>query len=232
MDEIPGLKQVLGAMIFGANRPLGIPEMKRCLREVAADTGGDAAPYAKIADKEIRDGLAALAAEIQEQRTGFVLAEVAGGFRYQSDPACGLWIRHLLKLERPQRLSQPALETLAIIAYRQPATKAQIEAVRGVGVDHVVRALMEMQLVKIAGRSELPGRPFLYATTQLFLEHFGLTCLDDLAAGAPGLRDIAEAAERPVAVAEQMEAPLSDDAPEAEDSDACTDEEGDDDDED
>jgi segregation and condensation protein B len=77
-------------------------------------------------------------------------------------------------------LSKPSLETLAIIAYRQPVSRAEIENVRGVSVDHVVRSLLEMQLVRIVGRSELPGRPFLYGTTQLFFEHFGLKSMDEL----------------------------------------------------
>ena len=90
------------------------------------------------------------------------------------------WVRQLFPGPKPARLSPPALETLAIIAYRQPITRADVEAVRGVTVDGVLQNLMERGLVKISGRAELPGRPLLYETTQFFLEHFGLRNLDEL----------------------------------------------------
>ena len=89
-------------------------------------------------------------------------------------------MRGLFPAAKPQRLSPPALETLAIIAYRQPITRADVEAVRGVAIDSVLQSLMERGLVKIAGRAEVPGRPLLYETTQFFLEHFGLRNLDEL----------------------------------------------------
>jgi segregation and condensation protein B len=93
----------------------------------------------------------------------------------------------MLDVGKPTKLSRPALETLAIIAYRQPISRAEMEGVRGVTVDHVLRMLMEMQLIKIVGRSELPGRPMLYGTTQLFLEHFGLKDIKQL----PGIEELA-----------------------------------------
>jgi segregation and condensation protein B len=89
-------------------------------------------------------------------------------------------VRQLYPGPKPARLSPPALETLAIIAYRQPLTRAEIEGVRGVSIEGVLQNLMERGLVKIAGRAELPGRPLLYETTQFFLEHFGLRSLDEL----------------------------------------------------
>ena len=89
-------------------------------------------------------------------------------------------MRALLKLDRPNRLSRAALETLAIVAYRQPITKAEIEQIRGVAVDAIVKTLLDLGLVRLVGRSELPGHPFLYGTTQFFLEHFGLASLGDL----------------------------------------------------
>src|SRR5205807_2599818 len=96
------------------------------------------------------------------------------------DPACSPWVRQLFPGPKPARLSAPALETLAIIAYRQPITRADVEAVRGVTIDGVLQTLMERGLVKISGRAEIPGRPLLYDTTQFFLEHFGLRNLDEL----------------------------------------------------
>ena len=97
-----------------------------------------------------------------------------------SDPAYAPWVRQLFPAVKPARLTPPSLETLAIIAYRQPITRADIEAVRGVAVDGVLQNLMERGLVKIGGRAEVPGRPLLYETTQFFLEHFGLRDLDEL----------------------------------------------------
>lgn len=174
------LKQVLGALIFGANRPLSIKEMRKCLVEVAAERGGETTAFAKVREKDIIDALAELRAESENVKGGFVLTEVAGGYKFQTDATCGKWLRHFLDAGKPHRLSRPALETLAIIAYRQPVTRAEIEGVRGVNVDHIVRTLMEMQLIRIVGRSELPGRPFQYGTTHSFLEHFGLKGLSDL----------------------------------------------------
>ncbi len=176
--ECPDLKRLVGALIFGANRPLDVPEIRRCLMEVA-DLADSAAVYMDVKPAQIREAVGDLQRDLQRAGCGFNLAEVAGGYRVQSDPLCGRWLRHLLKA-KPQRLSRPALETLAIIAHRQPVSRADLESVRGVTVSHVIKALMETRLVRIVGRSELPGRPLLYGTTQLFLEHFGLKDLSDL----------------------------------------------------
>jgi segregation and condensation protein B len=179
-SAIPELKQILGAMIFGSDHPLSVKEMRRCLIEVATSEGGALAAFAGVKETDISAALEALKIEVDKIGGGFSLSEVAGGMRFHSDPACGKWLKHLLDTGRPSRLSSPALETLAIIAYRQPVTRNEIEGVRGVNVDHIMRMLMEMQLVRIVGRSELPGKPFQYGTTQAFLEHFGLRNLDEL----------------------------------------------------
>jgi len=147
---------------------------------VAKEKGGIASSFDGVKDKHVKEALEELRKDLEKQKTGFFLSEVAGGYRFQSDRNCGLWLKHLLEIGRPNRLSMPALETLAIIAYRQPTTRAEIEGVRGVNVDHIMKSLLEYRLIKIAGRSDLPGRPFLYGTTQLFLEHFGLKDLKDL----------------------------------------------------
>lgn len=188
-SDLPAeLKQILGAMIFGANRPLTIREMRRCLVDVAKERKGDASAFEKVTPGNIRDALDALGKDLTVAKVGFSLVEVANGYRLLSDAACGKWLRHLLNAGRPNRLSRPALETLSIIAYRQPITRAEIESVRGVAIDHVIKALMELQLVRIVGRSPLPGRPFLYGTTQAFLEHFGLKNVDELSSGDPALK--------------------------------------------
>ena len=177
---LPELKEILGALIFGSNRPLGLKEMRQCLVEVAKNAGGETTAFGEVKDGDIREAMEYLKTDLERQKCGFLLVEVAGGFRFQSSGGCGRWLRHLLNAERPNRLSQPGLETLAIIAYRQPVSKSEIEGVRGVNVDHIIKALLEMQLVRIVGRSDLPGRPFLFGTTQTFLEHFGLKDLNDL----------------------------------------------------
>lgn len=187
-SDILDLKQIIGAMIFGANRSLSLKDMQRTLRAVGEEAEGPAKAYATVRESEIAQALEALIVEFDRLQAGIHIAEVAGGFRFQSDPQCGIWLRHLLDKGSPSRLSQPGLETLAVIAYRQPITRSQIEAIRGVSVDHVVRKLLEMQLIRITGRSELPGRPFMYGTTHYFLEHFGLRDLNQLEEVNPMLK--------------------------------------------
>ena len=178
VTRLPALREIIGALIFGANRPITARELRQCLQEVA-EGDPETAVFAEASLKDIENEIRALHDELQLRETGFGIYEVAGGWRLQSNVSCGRWLKNLLKV-KPQRLSQPALETMAIIAYRQPISKSEIEAIRGVGVSHIIKQLMEVQLVKIVGRSELPGRPFLYGTTGKFLEHFGLKSLQDL----------------------------------------------------
>lgn len=185
--QLPTLKEILGAMVFAVNRPLSVREMRKCLVETADAVGGTLGAFADVKETDVTRALEELARDLVTARVGFAVSNVAGGTRFQSNMSCGPWLKQLLDLGRPSRLSQPALETLAIIAYRQPVVRSEIEAVRGVSVDHVIRALLELQLVRIVGRSELPGRPFLYGTTQLFLDHFGLAGLDDLKKMGPQL---------------------------------------------
>jgi len=186
-ERTPELKTVVGALVFAANRPLSVKEIRSCLKS-AADRDETARTYGSAGKKDVRAALDELAHDLETSGSGFLLDEVAGGYRLQSDVRCGTWVKELLDIGKPSRMSLPALETLAIIAYRQPITRNDIEGIRGVSVDHVMKTLMEMQLVRIVGRSELPGRPFLYGTTHVFLEHFGLRSLDDLSEMAPMLR--------------------------------------------
>ncbi len=185
-EEVPlpvaqSLQQVVGALLFGANRTITINDIRACLKQVA-DTSEDETVklYGQMTEREIRDVLEGIKKEFQRIGVGFELVEGSTGFRFQTQVAAGRWLRHLLKAESPARLTRPTLETLAIIAYRQPISKSEIEAIRGVAVDYIVKALMELQLVRIIGRSDLPGRPFLYGTTPSFLEHFGLKSLAEL----------------------------------------------------
>jgi segregation and condensation protein B len=134
-----------------------------------------------------RQLVAELVEEYAQAGRGFELWEVAGGFQLRTRPDLAAWVRQLQR-ERPLRLSRAALETLAVIAYKQPVTRAEIEHVRGVDAGPVLRTLVERKLVRIAGHREVPGRPMVYATNRRFLEVFGLARLEDL----PTLREIEE----------------------------------------
>jgi len=190
------LQQVVGALLFGADHPLTIEEIRACLASVAGtpenegaeSDDGTAKLFAEASPREVVDALDGIAKELARLGLGVEVAEVNGGYHFQTQPCCGRWVRNLLKADRPNRLSRPALETLAIIAYRQPISKSEIEAIRGVVVDHIVKALMELHLIRIVGRSDLPGRPFLYGTTSTFLDHFGLKNLNELNAMDPTLQ--------------------------------------------
>jgi segregation and condensation protein B len=186
VDVLPELKQIVGAMLFVAKQTLSVGDIRRVLAQVAETYGGATRGFAKASEQDVRTAIEALTKDLEEKKVGLHLSEVANGFRLENDVSCGPWLRHLLERGSPQKLSRPALETLAIIAYRQPCVRSEIEAVRGVAVDQIIRNLMEMQLVRIVGRSELPGRPWQLGTTQTFLEHFGLNSLDDL----PGVEEL------------------------------------------
>jgi segregation and condensation protein B len=181
-DPLPlasSLQQVVGALVFGADHALGVEEIRSCLQAVAQEDPA-AAVFAEASPRDVRDALAGISKELGRLGLGIELTEVNGVFRFESQASCGRWLRHMLRRERPNRLSRPALETLAIIAYRQPIAKSEIEGIRGVAIDHIIKALMELHLVRIVGRSDLPGHPFLYGTTSSFMDHFGLKSLNEL----------------------------------------------------
>lgn len=185
-EQASSLQQVVGALLLGSERPLSIENIRNCLKSVEQGKAGPgegegaSAIFAEATVNEVRDALGGIAKELSRIHIGIELVEVNRAFRFQTQPCCGPWVRNLLRVGRPARLSNPALETLAIIAYRQPIAKSEIEGIRGVMVDHIIKTLMELHLVRITGRSELPGRPFLYGTTPSFLEHFGLRSLKEL----------------------------------------------------
>ena len=177
------LQQVIGALIFGSDRAITIDEIRKCLAgavELDKENNDTVKLFAEASPREIRDVAKGIGKELSRLGLGVTLEEVNGSFRFQTDACSGRWLRILLKTDRPNRLSRPALETLAIIAYRQPISKSEIVSIRGVTIDHILKNLMEIHLVRIVGRSELPGRPFLYGTTPTFLEHFGLSNLKEL----------------------------------------------------
>ncbi len=174
------LIRVIEALLFSAQKPISAKEIVDTLRRAGGEDELTLNEFAKIKEPEVAAALQELKVECIQQERGFQLAEKAGGWQFITDPRYASWVSELFPAPKPARLTAPALETLAIIAYRQPITRADVEAVRGVNIDGVLQTLMERGLVKIAGRAEIPGRPLLYETTQFFLDHFGLRNLDEL----------------------------------------------------
>ena len=181
---LPGsLQEIIGSLLFASESPLSVAELRECVRGVEPENGDDAEVmevYKTCTTREIEEALRGLEKALEVAKCGFTLVCTGGQYRLQTSPVCGRYVRALLKLDRPNRLSRASLETLAIIAYRQPITKAEVEQIRGVGVDTIMKTLTDLGLVRLVGRSELPGHPFLYGTTPFFLEHFGLASLDQL----------------------------------------------------
>ena len=174
------LFRVIEALLFSAQKPLSIREIAMAIKGAGAEDELSPNQFARVSEAEVAGALEQLKVEYIEQERAFQLNEKAEGWQLATDPKYARWVRQLFPAPKPARLSAPALETLAIIAYRQPITRADVEAVRGVNIDGVLQTLMERGLVKIAGRAEIPGRPLLYETTQFFLDHFGLRTLDEL----------------------------------------------------
>jgi segregation and condensation protein B len=174
------LKNIIEALLFASQKPLMPHEIVAALRTAADDEDAEAKEFSRVKEAEIAALLQQLKLEYISAEHAFQLVEQVNGWHVVTAPEYGKWVRQLYPESKPSRLSGPALETLAIVAYRQPITKADIEAVRGVAVDGMMQALLEKGLVRIAGRAEVPGRPLLYETTEYFLEHFGLRAVDEL----------------------------------------------------
>ena len=174
------LARVVEALLFSAQKPLSIREMTAAIKGAGPEDELSPNEFARTSEAQVAGVVEELKIEYVEQQRAFQLVEKAEGWQLTTDPVYAEWVRQLFPAPKPARLSAPALETLAIIAYRQPITRADVEAVRGVNIDGVLQTLMERGLVKIAGRAEIPGRPLLYETTQFFLDHFGLRNLDEL----------------------------------------------------
>ena len=174
------LIRVIEALLFSAQKPLSIREITAAIKDAGTEDELSRNEFADIKQAEVAAALQQLKGEYIQQQRAFQIIEKAEGWQLATDPAFAPWVRQLFPAPKPARLTAPALETLSIIAYRQPITRADVEAVRGVNIDGVLQTLMERGLVKIAGRAEIPGRPLLYETTQFFLDHFGLRTLDEL----------------------------------------------------
>ena len=174
MDNIPA---VIEALIFASESPLP-------LEKICAVLDG-------VDKTEVKDALEKLITAYEERQSGISIQEVAGGFQFRTRPELALWIKKL-KGTRPGSLSPAALETLAIVAYRQPIVKAEIETVRGVDVSAPLKGLLEKKLIRIMGRKDAPGKPIIYGTTKKFLEVFNLKELTDL----PTMRELTEITEQ------------------------------------
>ncbi|MFO7706542.1 MAG: SMC-Scp complex subunit ScpB [Desulfobacterales bacterium] len=173
------LKNIVESLLFVADEALSLERLKKILPQ--ADP------------QEIRTAVAALQADYDARQGGFYLTEVAGGYQFRSRPEYTGWVRRLID-PKPLRLSKAAMETLAVIAYKQPIIRADIEHLRGVDCGGVLRVLLERKLIRVLGRKEMAGRPLIYATTKIFLETFDLRDLKDL----PTPREIEEFGKPPL----------------------------------
>ena len=177
------LQEIVGSLLFASQDPLSAAELRDAVRAVEPEEGENAEVmdvYKTCTSREIDEALKGLGKALEVGGCGFRLVCTGGTYRLQTVPSCGRYVRAMLKLDRPSRLGRASLETLAIIAYRQPIAKSEIEEIRGVDVSANIKTLMDLQLIRLVGRSELPGHPFLYGTTQIFLDHFGIANLQQL----------------------------------------------------
>jgi len=164
MDKT-NIKSILEALLFVNERPIEI---------------GDLTEVLEISRKETEVALEKLSFEYKERSSGICIVKIAGGYQMCSAPDNEVWVKKMYQERSKQKLSIASLETLAVIAYKQPVTRIEIEAIRGVNADGVSRKLSELGLIKIAGRKDVIGKPFLYITTRKFLEYFGINTLKDL----------------------------------------------------
>jgi segregation and condensation protein B len=203
-DQLEGceLAAVLEALLFVSPEP--VPSSR-----LAAAVG-------TVSKAEVEQALHRLEQDLAEEGRGIQLVKLAGGYRLVTKAEYAPWLKRLDKAKAAQKLSRSALESLAIIAYKQPLVRAEIEEIRGVETSGVLRTLLERKLVRIVGRKEVPGRPIMYGTTRFFLEHFGLHDISQL----PPLREFKELGE-----AEQALLPMEQEAAEVSQPVAATDQE-------
>ena len=164
--DLSEAKSIIEVLIFAANSPVSIDQL------------------AKVIDELNNDTIVQLIRELQQEydtlKRSFRIMEIANGFQMCTRNEYALWIKKFYTTEISTRLSVSALETLAIIAYKQPVTRAEVEEIRGVSSDSVIRTLLERNLIKVTGRKQAPGKPMIYETTTEFLMHFGLRDLSEL----------------------------------------------------
>lgn len=166
MNDFDDITAVVEALLFVSERPLPVKELSAFLKDSS--------------DDQVRESLSALATRYTTSPSGLQLEEVAGGYRLSTRAELGETVKEFFRLKNRQKLSRAGLETCAIIAYKQPVTHPEIQEIRGVSAEGVLRTLLERRLIRIVGRKNTVGKPLLYGTTKMFLEHFGLASLDDL----------------------------------------------------
>ncbi len=159
------IKYIIESLIFISETPLTIDKLKSV--------------FSEIEPEKIRDALDELSSDYENRKGGFYLYKVAGGYQFRTKPEYSEWISRLMK-PSPSRLSKAAMETLAIVAYKQPIIRSDVEHIRGVDSGGILRMLLERKLIRVLGRKEIPGRPLIYATSKTFLEVFGLNKLNEL----------------------------------------------------
>jgi segregation and condensation protein B len=182
------IKSAIEALLFSSEKPLTLQQLKGALDDLGLE--------------QLRQELEGLKAEYESSNRGVRIAEIAGGYQMITASTFAPFLKKLYKERRMERLSKPALETLAIIAYKQPLTKLDIEALRGVNVDGVISSLLDKNMIRIAGRKKAPGRPLVFGTTRQFMEYFGLKSLDEL----PKMEDFAQMAKEKVEQEENLRA--------------------------
>jgi len=202
-------KLILESILFSAQKPLSTRDLRDLFQQTAEQSGDETAKsLKKVKEEDLTITLEQLQQEHENMARSFRLTCVAGSWQFVSRSEYAPWIMTLVGAKvRPPKLSHPALETLAILAYRQPVTRAEIEQIRGVAVDGVMQTLVERGLVETVGRAEVVGRPMTYGTTALFLEYFGLRRLQDLPAGDE-LRKVVVKKPEPLTTVEPDPAPL------------------------
>ncbi|MCK4325954.1 SMC-Scp complex subunit ScpB [bacterium] len=173
--ELQTARGIIEALLFTADKPISLEEIKEILEGIDG--------------KSIQSLIKNLQDEYGNQRRSFQIVEVAGGFRMSTQPQFGPWLKKFYKVRHRERLTAASLETLSIIAYKQPVIRAEIEFVRGVDIAGVLHSLLEKRLIRVMGRKMVPGRPLIYGTTDEFLEHFGLKALSEL----PRMEELKEA---------------------------------------
>lgn len=168
------IKSAIEALLFSSDKPLTLEQLKYVLDDFETS--------------EIRRLLEELMLEFQNSNRGLGIIEIAGGFQMIASPIYASFLRKLHKGRRAEKLSKPALETLAIIAYKQPVTRSEIESLRNVNIDGLMSNLLDKDLIRITGRKKAPGNPHVFGTSRKFLEHFGLKSLEEL----PKLEDFSK----------------------------------------
>lgn len=179
MDQI--YKSVIEAIIFSSDEPIPEEEIVRAIKAIDGEE-------TEISVDDIQHTVDDLNSDYIQNKSAFHIIKIANGFTHATRPEYAKYVGYLSSEKSKRRLSQAALETLSIIAYKQPITKPELESIRGVNSDYILTALLEKKLITISGRAETIGRPLLYKTTDEFLKYFGLKNLDDL----PKPREIEE----------------------------------------